>query len=232
MFIDLNCDLGEGAGHDAELLTLITTANVACGFHAGDPQTAMQTIREATRLGIRVGAHPSYPDREHFGRREMHRTETEIRDDCVYQIGALAGLAHSVGVALSHVKPHGALYNQACRDAKVAESIIAAARPFELPIMAMPGTVLGELVPKRSRIAEGFADRRYGTNGLLVPRTEPNAMIDDASEAAEQALRLVRELHVQTLCVHGDNPRAIEFVKALREALTSQGFTIRTFACV
>lgn len=231
MFIDLNCDLGEGAGQDAELLALITTANVACGFHAGSPQIAMQTIREAVRHGVRVGAHPSYPDREHFGRREMQRSETDIRDDCVYQIGALAGLAHSVGVALSHVKPHGAMYNQACRDAKVAEAIIAAARPFELPIMAMPGTVLGELIPKRSRILEGFADRRYRADGCLVPRTQPNAMIEDPAEAAEQALRLVRDHCVQTLCVHGDNPQAVVFVKALREALISHGFTIRTFAC-
>src|SRR5688572_8479243 len=116
MLIDLNCDLGEGAGTDLEVLPFITRANVACGFHAGDPATAFTTIRAAARLGVQVGAHPSFPDREHFGRRELDRSEQQVFEDCVYQIAALAGVARACGVTLSHVKPHGALYNLACRD--------------------------------------------------------------------------------------------------------------------
>jgi 5-oxoprolinase (ATP-hydrolysing) subunit A len=228
MLIDLNCDLGEGAGSDFEILPLITTANVACGFHAGDPATAMATIEAAVQNGVRIGAHPGYADREHFGRRELVQTEKQIFDDCVYQIGALAGLAQAAGIQLSHVKPHGALYNQAVRDRHYAKPIIAAAHVFSLPIMALPGSEITHLAPTRF-IAEGFADRRYRPDGLLVPRTEANAIIDDPAEAAAQALKLAREHGVRTLCVHGDNPNAIEFVRALREALTSAGFTIQAF---
>jgi len=229
MFIDLNCDLGEGAGQDTQLMALITTANVACGFHAGSPQIAMETIRDAAQLGVNVGAHPGYPDREHFGRRELNMTKSQIIDDCVYQIGAIAGLARATGTKLSHVKAHGALYNQACRDPSYARGIVAAAKVFDLPIMAMPGTELARLAGD-GYIVEGFADRRYLPDGCLVPRTQANAMIEDADEAAQQAIRLVRDQGVQTLCVHGDNPHAVEFVRALRIALTSHGFTIRAFA--
>jgi 5-oxoprolinase (ATP-hydrolysing) subunit A len=229
MFIDLNCDLGEGAGSDLEILPLITTANVACGFHAGDPATAMATIEAAVKYGVRVGAHPSFPDREHFGRRELVRSEKAIFDDCVYQIGALEGLARAAGTSLSHVKPHGALYNQAVRDPACARPIIAAAGLFSLPIMALPSSEIAKLAPDRF-IREGFADRRYRPDGSLVPRTESNAMIGQPAEAAEQALRLVSDHGVQTLCVHGDNPHAVAFVRALREALSAAGFTIRAFA--
>jgi UPF0271 protein len=229
MFIDLNCDLGEGAGNDLEILPLITTANVACGFHAGDPATAMATITAAIKCGVRVGAHPSFADREHFGRRELVRSEKAIFDDCVYQIGALAGLVRAAGTTLSHVKPHGALYNQAVRDPAYARPILAAADVFSLPVMALPGLEIAKLAPDRF-IAEGFADRRYRPDGSLVSRTESNAMIEQPAEAAEQALRLVRDHGVQTLCVHGDNPHAVAFVRALREALSGAGFTIRAFA--
>src|SRR5262245_49687270 len=136
MEIDLNCDLGEGAGCDAELLQLVTTANVACGFHAGGPIEALTACRAAARQGVRIGAHPSFPDREHFGRREMARAEHEVYADCVYQIGALAALAAlaaNAGLELTHVKPHGALYNQACRDDAYARPVVAAASHFRLP---------------------------------------------------------------------------------------------------
>jgi UPF0271 protein len=229
MLIDLNCDLGEDAGHDSELLQLVTTANVACGFHAGDPATAMATIEAAVRNGVRVGAHPGFPDREQFGRREMKRSERQILEDCVYQIGAVAGLARAAGVELSHVKAHGALYNQACRDADYARPIIAAARIFGLPIMGLPGSQIQKHAATRF-VAEGFADRRYRPDGSLVPRSEPDAMIVDPREAAEQAVRLVRDCGVRTLCVHGDNPHAISFVQALRDALASAGLTIQAFA--
>jgi UPF0271 protein len=229
MLIDLNCDLGEGAGSDLEILPLITTASVACGFHAGDPSTAMATIEAAIKHGVHVGAHPGYPDREHFGRRDLVRSEKQIFDECVYQIGALAGLAHAAGTILSHVKPHGALYNQAVRDPAFARPIIAAADMFNLKIMALPGSEITRLAANRF-IAEGFADRRYCSDGSLAPRSEPNAVIDSPQEAAAQALRLARDHGVQTLCVHGDNPHAVAFVRALRGALTSAGFTIRAFA--
>jgi UPF0271 protein len=188
----------------------------------------MATIAAAVRHSVRVGAHPGFPDREQFGRREMDRSERQIFEDSVYQIGALFGLARAAGVELSHVKAHGALYNQACRDPEYARPVIAAARVFGLPIMGLPGSQIQKLAATRF-VAEGFADRRYRPDGSLVPRSESNAMIDDPREAAEQALGLVRDRGVRTLCVHGDNPHAIAFVRALREALVSAGLTIQAF---
>src|SRR5438552_3004527 len=138
MMVDLNCDLGEGAGTDAELLPLVTTANVACGFHAGDPATAFATVAAAAKLGVRVGAHPSFPDRVHFGRRDLDRSEREIFEDCVFQIGSLDGVARACGTKLSHVKAHGALYNLACRDAHFAKPIVSAAVLFGLPVFGRP----------------------------------------------------------------------------------------------
>jgi UPF0271 protein len=230
MLIDLNCDLGEGAGSDADVIPLITTANVACGFHAGDPATAFATIALAAKHGVRVGAHPSFPDRENFGRKEMNRGDPWVYRDCVYQIGALAGLARSLGTNLTHVKPHGALYNQACRDVQYAQPVATAAiKVFDLPVMGLPGSLL-EICSHGRFIPEGFADRRYRPDGSLVPRTEPDAFVHDPEEAARQALWLARERDVRTLCVHGDNLKALEFVRALRTALTAAGFTIAPFA--
>src|SRR5262245_10144307 len=151
MEIDLNCDLGEGCPHDEELLALITSANVACGGHAGDAATAFATLTAAARHGVRAGAHPSFPDREDFGRRELPRTEQQVFEDCVYQIGALAGVARAVGRPLSHLKPHGALYNMACRDDAYARPVIAAAALFELPLLGLPGSRLEALSPGRCR---------------------------------------------------------------------------------
>jgi UPF0271 protein len=229
--VDLNCDLGECCGADADVLPLVTTANVACGFHAGDPATALATLRLAARHGVRVGAHPGYPDREHFGRRELDRTEGQIYEDCVYQIGALAGLARAAGVTISHVKAHGGLYNRACRDDATARPVIAAAELFGLALMGLPGSRLEALsVGRVPFVAEGFADRRYRPDGSLVPRTEPGAFVHDPTEAVAQAERLIHERGVRTLCVHGDNPQALAFVHGLREALTRQGVVIRAFA--
>jgi len=229
MQIDLNCDLGEGAGTDGDVLPLITTANVACGFHAGDPSTALATIRLAAKHGVRVGAHPSFPDREDFGRREMDRSEQQVYEDCVYQIGALAGLVKVFATRLSHVKAHGALYNMACRDDRYARPVVAAATVFGLPVMGLPNSRLQALC-RDSFIPEGFADRRYRADGSLVPRSEPDAFIEDPEEASRQAARLAKENGVRTLCVHGDNPQALAFVKALRRSLTAAGFTIAPFA--
>jgi 5-oxoprolinase (ATP-hydrolysing) subunit A len=231
MEIDLNCDLGEGCPHDAELMPLITSANIACGFHAGDPATARAALEAAARHGVQVGAHPGFPDREHFGRRELSRTGREVFDDCVYQVGALAGLARAAGLALRYVKPHGALYNMACRDEAYARPVVDAVALFGLTLMGLPGSRLEAASAGRCPfVAEGFADRRYQPDGSLVPRSRPDAFVTDPAEAVRQAERLVRERGVRTLCVHGDNPEALAFVRALREALTRQGITIRAFA--
>jgi UPF0271 protein len=229
--IDLNCDLGEGCAFDAELMPLITSANVACGFHAGGPGTAHTALVAATRHGVRVGAHPGFADREHFGRRELERSEPEVFEDCVYQIGALAGLARAAGSAVVYLKPHGALYNMACREDAYARPVVAAAELFGLALLGLPGSRLEALSVGRCRfVAEGFADRRYQADGSLVPRSRPDAFVHDPAEAVAQAQRLMREHGVRTLCVHGDNPLARAFVRELRSALTRQGIALRAFA--
>jgi UPF0271 protein len=229
--IDLNCDLGEGCAADAELMALITSANIACGFHAGDPATAFATLQAAARHGVQAGAHPSFPDREHFGRRELERSEAEVFQDCVYQVGALAGLAQAAGVPLRHLKPHGALYNLACRDGAYARPVVAAAELFGLVLLGLPGSRLEALSAGRCRfVAEGFADRRYQPDGSLVPRSRPDAFVHDPAEAIAQVQWLIAERGVRTLCVHGDNPQALAFVRELRTALTRRGLILRAFA--
>lgn len=230
MDIDLNCDLGEGCSFDADLMPLITSANVACGFHAGDAATAHATLRLAAQYGVQVGAHPGFADREQFGRRELPRSETQVFEDCVYQIGALAGLARAAGVALRYVKPHGALYNMACRDDAYARPIIEATCLFGLDLMALPESRLESLCSGRCAfIREGFADRRYLPDGSLVPRSRPDAFVHDPAEAVQQAEWLLRERGVRTLCVHGDNPQAVAFVRSLRDTFVKRGLIIRMF---
>ncbi len=231
MNIDLNSDLGEGCASDADLMPLVTSANICCGFHAGDAATAHAALKAAARHGVHVGAHPGYADRASFGRTEQALSEEAIFELCLYQIGALAGLAQSAGVHLRYLKPHGALYNQACRDDAFARPIMAAAEILKLPVLALPGSRLQSLCSAGAGfIAEGFADRRYRPDGSLVPRTEADAFVHDVDEAVAQADRLIREHGVQSLCVHGDNPRALEFVRGLRAALTQRGITIRAIA--
>ncbi len=231
MEIDLNCDLGEGCGSDLELLALITSANVACGFHAGGPGTALRTIQAAARLKVRVGAHPGFADREHFGRRELIQTEQQVFESCTYQVGALAGLARAAGVTLHHIKPHGALYNLACRDDAYARPIVETAALFQLPLLGLPDSRLQRLSSGRCPfVAEGFADRRYQPDGSLVPRSRPDAFVTRTSQAVEQVIELIRAKGVRTICVHGDNPRAVEFVRELRKALTESGIDIRPFS--
>lgn len=230
MQIDLNCDLGEGCAGDAELMPLITSANIACGFHAGDPATAAATLTAAFQHGVRAGAHPGFPDREQFGRRELARTEQQIYEDCVYQVGALAGLARALGGELSHLKPHGALYNMACRDDAYARPIVAAAALFQLPLLGLPGSRLQTLSAFRCPfIAEGFADRRYLPDGSLVPRSRPDAFVEDPAEAVQQVIQLITQQGVRTICVHGDNPQALAFVRQLRTALEQANIAIRAF---
>ncbi|HKI37878.1 MAG TPA: 5-oxoprolinase subunit PxpA [Gemmataceae bacterium] len=230
MSIDLNCDLGEGCPFDAELMPLITSANVACGFHAGDPATMHAALAAAARHGVQVGAHPGFPDREGFGRRELARTAEQIFEDCVYQIGALAGMAKAVGLPLCYVKPHGALYNIACRDDSYARPVVAATELFGLALMGLPDSRLQALSAGRvAFVAEGFADRRYLPDGSLVPRSRPDAFVADPEEAVRQAEWLLREKGVRTLCVHGDNPQALAFVRTLRAELTRCGVEVQPF---
>jgi 5-oxoprolinase (ATP-hydrolysing) subunit A len=229
MEIDLNCDLGEGCGLDEELMPLITSANIACGFHAGDPATAFRTLQMAALHAVRAGAHPGFPDREHFGRCELAQSERQVFEETVYQVGALAGLARAVGIRLNHLKPHGALYNLACRDDTYARPIVEAAVLFELPLVGLAGSRLQALASGRCRfVTEGFADRRYQADSL-VPRSDSRAFVENTEEAVQQVEQLIRERGVQTICVHGDNPRALEFVRELRKALTNKGITIRPF---
>jgi 5-oxoprolinase (ATP-hydrolysing) subunit A len=190
----------------------------------------MSTLTKAARLDARVGAHPGFMDREHFGRRELDQAPDQIFQDCVYQVGALIALARVAGVTTTYIKAHGALYNMACRDDKLAQVVLRVADFFDLPIMGLPGSRLELLARERRRfVAEGFADRRYRSDGTLVPRDQADAFVNNPDEAAAQALRLVRERGVETICVHGDNPHAVQFVRALREALTEAGCEIRPF---
>ena len=231
MHIDLNSDLGEGCGQDEELMPMITSANISCGFHAGDAATAHAALKLAIKAGVQVGAHPGYADRDNFGRRELSLTPDQIFELCLYQVGALAGLAQAVGIRLSYLKPHGALYNQACRDDAFARPIMAAAERLRLPVMALPGSRLDTLCQTGAGfIPEGFADRRYRPDGSLVPRDQPDAFVHDFEQAVAQADWLLRERGIRTLGVHGDNPQARDFVRGLRAAFTRRGVSIRAFA--
>ena len=226
MDIDLNADLGEGAGCDAELMALVTSANVCCGVHAGGPTEMTATLESAKRHGVAIGAHPGYADREHVGRRELTLSEAEITALCVAQIEALGRSA-----TVRYVKPHGALYNQACRDESVARGVVAAASARNLPVVGLPGSVLEREARGRCGfVPEGFADRRYRPDGSLVPRAEPDAFVHDPDEAVAQVEWLIRTRGVRTICVHGDNPRAVAFTKAVRAALLARGFTLKAFA--
>jgi UPF0271 protein len=232
MDIDLNADLGEGAGTDAELMPLVTSANVSCGFHAGDPDGVRDTLDLARRNGVVVGAHPGYPDREYLGRRDLDLTDRQLGTLLFYQLGALAGLARVAGVPVRYVKPHGALYNQACRDAHFAKPVAAVAALNGLTVVGLPGSQL-EAAAKAVNVpffAEGFADRRYRPDGSLVPRSEPGAFVDNPSDAVAQVEWLIPEKGVRTICVHGDNPEAVAFVRAVRDALLARGFTLKPFA--
>lgn len=219
MEIDLNCDLGEGLPFDATLMPLITSANVSCGAHAGDAESIRRALELARRHGVQVGAHPGYADREGMGRREMAMTEDEVWRLCSGQLEAVPGARY--------VKPHGALYNQACRDAAYARGVVR----LGLPVLGLPGSALEDECRRAGVrfVAEGFADRRYRDDGSLVPRGQPGAFVESPEEAVPHAQRLIASRRVETLCVHGDNPEAVAFVLALRHALERAGFTIRPF---
>ena len=235
--IDLNADLGEGfAGvappDDATLLTLVTSANVACGYHAGDAVLMRRTAVEATKRGVAIGAHPGYPDPTGFGRRDLAATPKEVTAYVIAQIGALDAICRAVGTRLRYVKAHGALYNRAVRDAATADAIAEAIRlvDMSLVMLGLPGTHLiaaAERVGLRSA-REGFADRGYRPDGTLIPRTEPGALITDPAAAADQAERLAPG--IDSICVHSDTPGAVQLVRAVRDRLTARGYAIAAFA--
>ena len=231
MLIDLNADLGEGTGTDAALMTLITSANVCCGFHAGDADAARATLELAAGHGVAVGAHPGYADRENFGRRELELTDRQVATLAIHQIGALVGLSRICRSYVRYLKPHGALYHQACRDPSYAKPLVAAAFLYGLSIVGLPGSQIEVAAAAVGLpfVPEGFADRRYRPDGTLVPRSEPDAMIDDAKDAVEQVEWLVRERGVRTVCVHGDTPGAVDFARSLRESLGARGHAFGAF---
>jgi UPF0271 protein len=229
--IDLNADLGEGYANDPALLTRVTSASISCGAHAGDDETIRTTLREAYARNVQVGAHPGYPDREGFGRRELPMTATAVDWLILSQFAHLDALAKQVGLTLRYVKPHGALYNQAQRQEEIAEGVIAALQQLGLPVLGQPGSIL----EARARaggvrfISEGFPDRRYRPDGRLVGRGEPGAILLDPAEIEAQVVRLVEEGIIQTLCIHGDDPRAVANAETVRAALERHGIETRRF---
>lgn len=243
--IDLNCDLGEGAGHDTELMPLVTSANIACGGHAGDAETMRATVELALRHGVAIGAHPGLEDRRHFGRRELPLTPADVRTLVRRQIRLLDQVARSCGGRIAHVKPHGALYNMAARDAALARAVVA--EVFELDprliLIAMAGSELVAAARAHAlRVAsEAFADRTYQPDGSLTPRSRPDALITDEALAVTQALRLIREgcvraadgrqvaIAADTICVHGDGPHAVQFARRLRTEFAAADVAIRPF---
>ncbi len=245
--VDLNCDLGESFGRyklglDEEVIGFVSSANVACGFHASDPSVMAATVRLAGEAGAAVGAHPGFPDLQGFGRRNMNMDAAELHDAVLYQIAALAGFCRVAGVALQHVKPHGAMYNMAVKDMTMARAICQAVQEFdpELILLAPGGSCLQKAAEEYGLAfaCEVFADRGYQADGSLVPRSQPGAMIEDEDEAIARVLRMVKEGLVRTadgqdiavradsVCVHGDGPKALAFVKKIREALLAADVSI------
>lgn len=228
--IDLNADLGEGCLHDEELLVRVSSASICCGAHAGNRETILRTLRAAKTRGVIVGAHPGFPDREGFGRRERTVSNAEVEELIIEQFEHLRRLASEVGLALHFVKPHGALYNQAQRQAEVADGVIAAVTRLGLPVLGQPGSLLEVKARERGvrYIAEGFPDRRYRPDGRLVSRSEPDAVLMDPAEVEAQVVRLV-EQGLATLCIHGDDPRAVDNADRVRSILMSHGITLKSF---
>lgn len=237
--IDLNADLGEGVGDDDAMLAIVTSANIACGFHAGSPTVLARTCAQAHRRGVAIGAQVSYPDREGFGRRYMAMDPEDLRADVVYQIGALAALASATGTRVRYVKPHGALYNTIVADEEQAAAVVAAVRSVDpgLAVMGLPGSLVLALARDAGLpvITEAFADRGYRPDGTLVPRSEPGALLTDSDEIARRVVELVTTGHLtavdgsmitvdaESVCLHGDTPGAVEHAVATRAALLSAG---------
>ena len=227
--IDLNADLGEGEPCDAELLKVVTSCNIACGGHAGDASSMRDTVEAALGRQVAIGAHPSYPDRQGFGRRSQFLAGDDLLSSLGRQIEALREIAGQCGAELRHVKPHGALYNDAARDAELA-AIVVAATLQAAPGASLVGLPNSELETEAKRrglsfVAEGFIDRAYQSDGQLKPRSEPGAVLGDVDEIVQQALGLVGT--VDTLCIHGDTRGAVAAASAVREALQNSGVELR-----
>jgi 5-oxoprolinase (ATP-hydrolysing) subunit A len=249
--IDLNADLGEGfgvwrLGDDDALLGLVTSANVACGFHAGEPVTMRRVCARAAAAGVAVGAQVSYRDLAGFGRRFMDVDPAELTDDILYQLAALDGIARVAGTRVAYVKPHGALYNAAVTHAGHAQAVVDAVLAYDrrLPVLGLPGSVLLRELEAAGMhpVPEGFADRGYTPAGTLVPRTQPGALLHDPTTVADRAVRMAAHgvvvavdgtavlMPVRSVCVHGDTPGAVEMARAVRTALEGAGLTLRPFA--
>ena len=249
--IDLNSDLGESLGawsmgDDAAMLDIVSSANVACGFHAGDPAGILATLKAAHARGVAVGAHLAYPELLGFGRRNMDVASADLVADVIYQIGALQGLAQAAGTRITYVKPHGALYNTIAHDSAQALDVITAIRDVDanLALVALAGSPLVRWAQDAGLrvIAEAFADRAYTPQGALVSRREKGAVLHDSALVAQRMLRLVRDgviqaidgslarVQAQSICVHGDSPGAVEMARAVRMALESDGVVVRSFA--
>jgi UPF0271 protein len=248
MHIDINCDMGESygrfvVGNDQEILPFITSANIACGFHAGDPLVMRQTIKSAKSLGVAVGAHPGFPDLVGFGRREMKISAEQLFCDLVYQIGALKAFAELEGITIQHVKPHGALYNLAHRDRETAQAIAAAVYAVDpgLALFTLPAGELRQAAEQRGlrAIAEFFADRTYQDDGSLTPRHHKDALIHDPAIAAQRVVRMLTEkkvktvsgndiaMEAETICIHGDETTAAAFAKEIRSQLEKAGVVVK-----
>lgn len=248
--IDLNSDLGEsfGAwtmGDDTAILQLVSSANVACGFHAGSPAGLLSTLRMAKQQGVAIGAHVSYPDLVGFGRRNMDISSDELTADVIYQIGALQGLARAAGTEVRYVKPHGALYNTIAHDERQALAVINAIQSIDagLPLVGLAGSRVLELAQEKGlrTIAEAFADRAYHTDGSLVSRREAGSVLHDTQHIAERMLQLITQggvtsiegeftpVKADSICVHGDSPGAIEMARQIRNLLEEKGIAIRAF---
>lgn len=240
--VDLNADLGEGCGSDAALLQLVSSANIACGSHAGDAQTMRDCVREALKNGVAIGAHPSFPDRENFGRTAMHLPPETVYAHMLYQIGALQAIARAEGGQLCHVKPHGMLYNQAAKEVALADAIARAVYSVDpgLILVGLAGSELIRSAERHGLVAreEVFADRGYQADGSLVPRTEPGALIAKEEQALAQTLEMVQhgrvksvtgewaQVRAQTVCLHGDGEHALAFARRLREAFAVNNIKI------
>ena len=249
--LDLNADLGESFGRwvlgdDEAMLEVVTSANIACGFHAGDPLTLHRTVAAAARRGVAIGAQVGYRDLAGFGRRFLDMAPEELTADVLYQIGALDGLARSVGAAVRYVKPHGALYNTIVADESQAAAVVAAVQAYDpgLPVVGLPGSVFLRLAAEAGLrcVREAFADRAYTAAGTLVSRRRPGAVLSDPVAVADRMVALVTTgsvraitgeavpVEVDSICVHGDSPGAVEMARAVRDAVTGAGLQLRPFA--
>lgn len=242
--LDLNADVGEGFPYDEALLGIITSANVACGFHAGDVDVMRQVCRWAVEHGVVVGAQPSYRDREGFGRRDVEISADALLADLSEQVEALQRAAFDAGATVVYVKPHGALYNRAVYDDEHASAVVSACVRYALPVLALPDSRLTALARDAGVVAyrEFFADRAYDGQGRLVPRSQPGAVIDDAEQVRARVRRLAQSSSVRTIdgallevradsvCVHGDSPGAVDLARAVRESLMAAGIELRSFA--